>query len=81
MGKQNERKKLIREIEKDGYTVQRTRSGHYKVTVSAVKAADLRRKGLDTEKFPPFVMLSCSPSDSSSDRNARSDMRKIGYSG
>lgn len=79
--KANERTKLVAKIKKAGYDVVITGRGHYKVRPTAERVAELKAKGVKVEDFPPFVIMSCSPSKGSSQHNTLRDMKRIGYNG
>lgn len=79
MARGNERAKLIRRIEKAGYEVSISGKGHYKVKPSQKRLAELQANGVDTTRFPAFVVMAATPSDPHSEKRALKDMKSIGY--
>lgn len=79
MAQSRERNKLIREVAKAGYDCKATGSGHWKITIGDRRRVMLEKVNFDFASAPPFVIMSASPSDHYSERRARKDMRRLGY--
>lgn len=71
--------KLLKQLRDCGYELSYTNGGHIRVRMSQSRRERLMRNGFDVASSPAQVILPCSASDHRGLKNAKSQLKQIGF--